>query len=383
MTAPTGRSHLSALDGVRGLAILLVLVAHLGAWGSSAADRLSSDIALLGFSGVDLFFVLSGFLITRLLWADRDVEGRLPRFWIRRALRIFPLYAAALVVLFLVLPLAGKAWTEYPMPELWDARWYYWLHATNIRIAVEGTLDLPYNTGHFWSLAVEEQFYLLWPLVVWRQRTLEELLRVSLWTAGGAWVLRVVIGAVLGDTTSAYVLVATRMDGLALGAAIFALWRLGRLDAWRRSALPIGLAAGVVMAASVPLHARSPWAATAMYLAATVLHAARLARVLTGSQGVVDRPWLRLLGRYSYGLYLIHYPMLLALEPVRRWARTLPTLGGWSIAGSLAYSAIAGGAVLAVAMTSYHFYERPFLALKDRLAPAPDARHVPALARRS
>ena len=382
MSAPS-RSHLPALDGVRGLAILLVLVAHLGVWSDSAADRITRDAALLGFSGVDLFFVLSGFLITRLLWADRETAGRLPRFWIRRALRIFPLYIAATVALFVVLPLLGKAWSEYPMPELWDARWYYWLHATNLRIAAQGTFDLPYNTGHFWSLAVEEQFYLLWPLVVWRQRSLEGLLRVSLWTVAAGLALRIVVGGVLGDTTSAYVLVATRMDGLALGAAIFALLELGRLDAWRPRALGFGLAGIVVMAATVRMQETSAWAAMAMFVSATLVHASLLTLVLTGSSAVVDRGWLRLLGRYSYGLYVIHFPLLLGLAPIRTWARTLPAPGGWSIAGSAAYFAIVGGITLAAAVASYHLYERPFLLLKERLTAVPRERLVPRVVRRA
>src|SRR5688500_3796057 len=119
MSTTSRSGHLPALDGVRGLAILVVLVAHLGVWGASADGRVSREVSLLRFSGVARCFGLSGFPSPRLRWADRERDGRLPRFWIRRSLRSFPLYVAVLVALFLVLPAAGKSWAEYPMPDLW------------------------------------------------------------------------------------------------------------------------------------------------------------------------------------------------------------------------------------------------------------------------
>ena len=365
----TMRAHLPALDGVRGLAILLVLVAHLTLWGNSTPDQASRFVTLLGFSGVDLFFVLSGFLITRLLWSGRE-PGGLQRFWIRRILRIWPLYLAALVGLFVVLPVL-KGLGQYPMPELWRDRWYYWLHATNIRIAVQGALDLPYNTGHFWSLAVEEQFYLVWPLVVWRIRTPEGLLRVSLAAIVVSWILRLFVGGVLNEPIAAYVLMPTRMDGLALGAMIFALSALGRLDRWRSASLIIAAASSISAAALMPIHREAGWADSTMGVAASLFHAALLTRVLTGSAAMVDRPWLRMFGRYSYGIYVIHFPLLLVLKPLAARARMLPTIAGWSLPTALAFFVGATGLSLVLAIISYHFYERHFLALKDRLAPTP------------
>ena len=355
------RRHIPALDGVRGLAILLVLVAHLTVWGTSTPDRVSRNVALLGFSGVDLFFVLSGFLITGILWENRELR----RFWIRRVLRIWPLYLAVLAGLFVVLP-AFKGWHEYPMPELWADRWFYWLHATNIKAALQHSLAFPYDTGHFWSLAVEEQFYLVWPLVVWRIRTLDGLLRVSLWLVGAAWLLRLVVGGVAGDITAEYVLMPTRMDGLAMGAAIFALSAQNRLDRWRRPAAVAGLVTLAIGAALMPIRTASPWLETGMHLAFSLCQAAVLTRVLTGSAPVVDRAWLRILGRYSYGIYVFHVPLVLVLLPFRDWAQRLPAIGGWSLPGALVFFAGSAALSLGIAMVSYHAYERHFLALKDR-----------------
>ena len=365
----TTRAHLPALDGVRGLAILLVLMGHLTLWGNSTADVASGYVTTLGFSGVDLFFVLSGFLITRLLWSGREAGG-LQRFWVRRMLRIWPLYLAALTGLFVVLPLL-KGWHEYPMPELWADRWYYWLHATNIKTALQGNLDLPYHTGHFWSLAVEEQFYLVWPLIVWRIRTLDGLVRVSAGAIAVGFILRLFIGGVLNAPVAAYVLMPTRMDGLALGAFIFALSALGRLDRWRSAALPIAVVSFIVGAALMPIHRETAWADGIMGVSASLFHAALLTRVLTGSAARVDRPWLRMFGRYSYGIYVIHFPLLLVLKPFAERVRSLPTVAGWSLPSAIAFFSSGTVISLALAMLSYHLYERHFLALKDRLAPPP------------
>jgi peptidoglycan/LPS O-acetylase OafA/YrhL len=359
------RQHLPALDGVRGLAILLVLVLHLTPWGSSAADRVSAHVAGFGASGVDLFFVLSGFLITGILWTSRG-PGGLKRFWIRRVLRIWPLYTAVVVGLFVVLP-SFKGWRTYPMPELWSDRWYYWLHATNLKAIVQHARGLPYNTGHLWSLAVEEQFYLVWPLLVWRIRTLRGLLRLSFAAILVAWVLRLVIGGVLGDELTAYMLMPTRMDGFGLGAAIFALFALGRLNQLRRPAL-IAFFLSLVVALS-PFNT-TPWEIVAIRLAASICHGSLMIVVLTGSQKFVDRSWLRMFGKYSYGVYVVHPPLIVALTPFAEWTRTLPTLGGWALPTAVVYFMGMTSLSLIIAMASYHGYERHFLRLKDRLAPS-------------
>ena len=368
----SSRSHIPALDGVRGVAILLVLVFHLTRWGQSAADQASAHLTAFGASGVDLFFALSGFLITGVLWRSRG-PGGLSAFWVRRMLRIWPLYGAVLVLLFAVLPLFKHGWSEYPMTELWADRWYYWLHATNIKAALQDRMSLPYKTDHFWSLAIEEQFYLLWPLVVFRIRTLEGLLRVSCWMIVASWVLRVVVGDVLDRPIAAYVLMPTRMDGLAFGSAIFALSSMDLLARWRRLAIVIG---AISFAAALAPNI-SAWSTT-VRVAGSMCCAAFLVVILTGSERIVDRPWLRMFGKYSYGIYVIHQPLQLALKPFDAWARTLPAIGGvdWSLPTALAYFAGATGLSLVLAMLSYHLFERHFLALKDRLAPTPRRKHL-------
>jgi peptidoglycan/LPS O-acetylase OafA/YrhL len=258
------------------------------------------------------------------------------------------------------------------MNELWADRWYYWLHATNIKTAIQDRMSLPYKTDHLWSLAIEEQFYLLWPLLVSRIRTIDGLLRVSCSMIIGSWLLRLIVGVVLHHPIAAYVLMPTRMDGLAFGAAIFALFVMGRLERWRRPALLVGAVSFAI--AFTPN--MSPWSTT-VRVAASISCAAFMTVILTGSQSIVDRPWLRMFGKYSYGIYVIHLPLQLVLKPFEAWARTLPTIGGrWSLPTALAYFAGATALSLGLATISYHLYERPFLALKDRIAPAPPRDHI-------
>src|SRR5436190_1162893 len=144
--------RLPALDGVRGIAALMVMSFHY--W-----DGAGSRWPALGQTGVDLFFVLSGFLITRILLAARDSPGYFRNFYARRALRILPLYYGFLAVHQLLLPrLQGR---ESPP---FARAWWFWVHLQNIPTTFPGLIaDGP---GVYWSLAVEEHFYLVWPVLV-------------------------------------------------------------------------------------------------------------------------------------------------------------------------------------------------------------------------
>ena len=182
----------------------------------------------------------------------------------------------------------------------------------------------------------------------------------------------------LGSAKAGYVLMPPRMDGLALGALIFALASLRQLDRWRAPALWAGIVAFVAGAATMALR-DEPWASVVLGIAASVFHAALLTRVLTGSEPRLDRPWLRVLGRYSYGVYVIHYPLILVLRPLFDWARTAPAIGSWSLPTATVCFISGSGLSLVLAMASYHLFERHFLRLKDRLAPSPE--RPPALRR--
>ncbi len=159
--------HIPALDGLRGLAILMVMVIHqAGLVPKSALDRAVLMVLPLGEAGVDLFFVLSGFLITGILVASKGAPHYYRNFYARRFLRIFPLYYAVLFAVFFVLPhlvpSPQSKWGHVSGPnQLW-----YWAYLSNWYIALKtrgpthGVVDLS------WTLSIEEQFYLTWPMVV-------------------------------------------------------------------------------------------------------------------------------------------------------------------------------------------------------------------------
>ena len=161
--------HIPALDGLRGIAVLMVVFFHYGGGGHAAnpAIRFLAEFEKLGANGVTLFFLLSGFLITGILWDSRHRAGRWRTFFIRRTLRIAPLYYLTLLALLasvLLGPHPGAAkhvllFSVYGQNLLSSGS--YWVHLPGIL-----------KCYHLWSLAVEEQFYLLWPFLIWRMRKL-------------------------------------------------------------------------------------------------------------------------------------------------------------------------------------------------------------------
>ena len=160
------RGHLPALDGVRGLAVLGVLLLHFigNMQPQDALERALVTVTKYGSYGVELFFVLSGFLITGILYDARNKPHYFRNFYMRRLLRIFPLYYGVLALVFLVAPLIPLL--QGPtLDYLVERQAWAWLYAVNIYIAKHGDWSLSY-LDHFWSLAIEEHFYLFWPLVV-------------------------------------------------------------------------------------------------------------------------------------------------------------------------------------------------------------------------
>lgn len=161
-TGSGSRHHLQELDGLRGFAILLVLCSHLVSLPpggrSPFVDRLVGMILGLGWVGVDLFFVLSGFLITGILVQSRGGPHYFRNFYARRSLRIFPLYYLFLAIATFISPLLLSPESILTLPK--EHAWVYWLYLSNFGGKPSEAF------AHTWSLAVEEQFYLVWPAIV-------------------------------------------------------------------------------------------------------------------------------------------------------------------------------------------------------------------------
>jgi peptidoglycan/LPS O-acetylase OafA/YrhL len=215
-------TQIPALDGLRGVAIIAVLCSHL-IWPSPSFDGIDR-VLFNGWVGVDLFFVLSGFLITRILCETRDEPGYFRRFYVRRSLRIFPIYYLFLAILFLVVPLILRLSHEEmstSLRDLIDRQGWYWSYLVNVlQASNHAAIDRQWS-AHFWSLAVEEQFYLFWPAVVLlvpRRQLATLCVAIVLFAlAGRIWI------ASGTNPFTAFVSMPTRLDALAAGAFVAAL----------------------------------------------------------------------------------------------------------------------------------------------------------------
>jgi peptidoglycan/LPS O-acetylase OafA/YrhL len=372
---PKRGEHIPALDGLRGFALLLVLVHHsafappAGPW-PSLAGRLYFTLAAVGWAGVDLFFVLSGFLITGILLDAKDAPCYFRNFYMRRTLRIFPLYYGVMILIFCLGPLLLPADAAGEDSSVW-----LWVYGTNFGQALKGAYLYPsrwFEINHFWSLAVEEQFYLVWPLVVYFLRP-KGLRAACLGCMAGALLLRLVLALSGAGHHAVYYLPLCRVDTLAAGAWLALAVRTGGgVASLVRPARWLALASGGVLLFVVAgvLQGRSEWA-TSLFMQTiglSVLWAffgsvlvltlpgahSTLAARLSGLKAV------RWFGKYSYGIYVFHvlcFPVL--LPAVLRNAGTDDVFPA-----SLLYLLVMTVFASALAWVSWNFYEQPFLKLK-------------------
>jgi len=378
------------LDGLRGLAIALVMLYHTTQYGF-ARDPFAKALVLvpsLGWSGVDLFFVLSGFLITGLLLRAKRGERYYRVFFARRALRILPLYWAVLLFFLALGPrLPLFAHVDFWYPGASRESWWFWLFLSNVEIAWEGArqhrfLDLA------WSLAIEEHFYLLWPWVV-RHTSERGLLRVCAAAALGALALRAALLWAGASPLAPYVLTPCRLDTLATGSALAVLAQQGGLArlaptarrvlpaalalfvaccAWARAATGVAPAPGDFAAATahaLGFHAH-PLVQTVGYTLLCAIWGSLLVVAATAAPGsrvarACEAPWLRRLGVHGYALYLFHFF-------VGALAAGLPFTPSrhpqWFVPAQLALWAVSIGASYGLALVSWRLLEQPALSLK-------------------
>jgi len=321
------KAHIPELDSLRALAVGLVFVQH---WNVFGLEHLYT-----GGWGVRIFFVLSGFLITGILLKSREaiergepIQQELKTFYIRRTLRIFPVY-------YLVLALVSLL----ALPGIREVLHWHVLYGSNILYAMRGW---PQTGAHLWSLAVEEQFYLVWPLTMFLLPRRLIPVTIALLIAF-APIFRYVVRASGGGHIAAMALTPGCLDALGMGALLaFALHTNINTSKW---SLPL-------LVASLPLVKIDLELATALFGAGII----NLVVTNSGSKatGILRLKPLRYLGTISYGLYLYH---LFIYQVLAQWVPAFP--------GKLILYA---GATIAISALSWEIFEKPILQLKNRFS---------------
>ena len=362
------------LDGVRGVAISAVLWHHFVIYSGFAPSVLYDHVlwatGSLGWVGVDLFFVLSGFLITGILYDSRSSGRYYVNFFGRRALRILPLYYVFLAITFLIVPtfLDRESADRLTRDQAW-----FWSYLVNFKIAINDWPN-PLHLGHFWSLAIEEQFYLIWPFVI-RALSRRRLLLLCILCFFAAILLRVLVPFWMSPLAT-YVLMPTRMDALAAGAALALVARgaggLRSLGRWPGVTLALSVSVGVLLYAVHIVRNIDPLIRTIQHSLLAATFAALIAMSLLSARGSVLRLVLGsvplvVLGKYSYALYVFHHPIVLLMRDFGFQVHLVPSVFGSQWPGLAVFSAIAAALSFVCALLSWRFVEAPMLRLKRYL----------------
>lgn len=325
----------------------MVMISHfIGHHGETKAIIQTS---VIGQTGVDLFFVLSGFLITRILLLSRESPHFFKAFYARRTLRISPLYFGFLAVYFFLLP----PMFGLPIPAFSSQLWS-WFYLQNLPATFTNLRST--GPGHFWSLAIEEHFYLVWPLIVFSLS--RSRFQILIWaTLIVPLVLRFIL---LRHGIGVFFFTLTRVDALGYGALLAVLltdeaWTLRHARMFR----PLMIVIGALLLPSFVLFSGSgcDWLQTVKLTLIPAFYFALIgfcvadpaARPLTSLFSV---RWLRWLGAISYGLYVFH-PTCFAL--VQRFAAPSSFFIDFTMSFAL---------TIGVAYLSFRFFEAPILKLK-------------------
>jgi peptidoglycan/LPS O-acetylase OafA/YrhL len=350
------RGFILELDGLRGVAILLVMAHRF--WPRSGVG-LAANAAQAGWIGVDLFFVVSGFLIAGILLDTRGDADYFRNFYARRALRIFPLYY--LFVIGVLVVFAGNP--EFRAHA--GSPFWYLVHLGNVPEGLLGK-PVPYWLAPVWSLAIEEQFYLTFPLLVYLLDRRRLTIVLVAMIAATPLVRLVTMTAAPEHERVQYLFTLCRIDTIAAGCLLAVIVRAIDLQRWRERALGVaflGLPSVVGLAIASRLDRTSAFDRVFGYSIVAFGWASVVALVILSrgqrSTALLRLAPLRYLGKRCFGLYLLHRP---ADTVVSGLAHHIGVEGDlWFLPAKVAVAVV-------LAQISWRLLEQPFLGLKDRFA---------------
>ncbi len=355
----------------------MVMIYHFWGYGvgPGIAGKAFSSVAEFGWAGVDLFFVLSGFLITGILWDSREQARYYRVFYARRLVRIFPLYYASLLLLLFVVPwllaLRHHPWLLHAYVEP-RGEIYAWTYSLNWLIGLSSFSAASVLIQHFWSLSIEEQFYLVWPLLV-RTLTRRRLLAACAAIVFIAPLMRIAL-ILCHHPVGAYALTFCRADSLAVGAAIaLALrdpgeWAL--VTKWARWSTPAALAVLIGFVCTLGSGVSPSPVGTTVFTVLAILFGGCVVLAIDSDPAgpghrMVASPFLQSFGKYSYCLYICHQPLIALLAPMGLNGNKLALLLHSRVAAVFAVNAIGFALAISVAWLSWRLFESPLLKLKD------------------
>ena len=354
------RNHYPALDGIRGLAILLVVFFHNFGF-----------LQYFGFGwlGVDLFFVLSGYLITDILIRSIGNKHYLRNFYLKRILRIFPLYYLVVSVTVFILPSISRLWDNLQFYV--NNQWWLWLYLQNWLYVIKE----PEQTNfllHFWSLAVEEQFYLFWPWVILLFRKPGRLITVTIFILIGVIITRIILWVNQVEGLEYFGLYTfTRIDGLCIGSLLALIMFINRDWLSKYTGFIVLIIAGLNFLFYFLNRASNfsfPFFPFIGYTTFAIVFAVLVYEAVQGKTKIINliftNPILRFFGTISYGFYVFHWPVYVGLNS---WFRNLlnSTLEFQPIILELLVSILATALAFVISIFSYYFFESRFLKLKS------------------
>lgn len=371
------RGFIPELDGVRAIGISLVILNHMWPWESYSHQLFL--LLQLPWMLMDGFFVLSGWLITGILLDTRQRPDYYKSFYVRRALRILPVYYAVLIFVVGVAALKGHEAYRYMLAH-WGSPYWFFIFLGNIPTAITG--QWPLGGGDslvpLWSLQIEEQFYLLWPLLV-RRISLQSLTKVLIGLCCFSTLLRLVLyWRYPQNVLVQCVLLPCHLEGLAMGSWLAIRYRQGPWKINRKLLNFLLVALGVLSmgtAAWSGYFNTTPFNRTIGFLIAPIWFTCIILWIIE-SRGARASAWLRwkplqYLGKISYATYLFHWPVANVLTGV------LAFLGLQRFDDGLIRLILIYVLTFSAAALSWHFFEKPLFLLKDRLFPNPNLAQRP------